>query len=166
MKRLLCILLLTVFLLSGCQNQSGYDAPVKFYYQRAQVSYFTDNGVIDYEIHEAQGYSTDYKYLLSLYLAGPEQPELKQIFPDNVTLVALELTENTAIVTLSDEIVRLTGLDLTIASACLSATVCEMTGVTSVTIRAANLLIDGNKSITMNRNHILLLDSSTAGIGN
>ena len=41
-----------------------------------------------------------------------------------------------------------------------------MTGVRTVTIRTESQLLDGNKSITMNRDHILLLDSTVTGVGN
>jgi len=57
-------------------------------------------------------------------------------------------------------------LDLTIACACLTATVCDMTGVQSVTIQTENRLLDGNKSITMTWENILLLDSNAANLIN
>ena len=78
----------------------------------------------------------------------------------------MELSENSALVILNDATARLTGLDLTIACACLTATVCDMTGVQMVTIKAETQLLDGNKSITMQRDHLLLLDSNTSDISN
>lgn len=165
MNRLICLMLLLVLLLPGCRQQEEYTEPVRFYFVRNQVTYFTSDGVITSEMREAQGHRNDFEYLLKIYLAGPENPELKRVFPKNIALVKLELNDGKALVVLSDAAARLTGLDLTIACACLTATVCELTGVISVTIRAETQLLDGQKSITMDRNHLLLLDSSRNAIG-
>lgn len=167
MKRLICLILLVLLLLPGCNIQEEeFIQPVKFYFLKSNVTYFSAEGVIAPETREAEGHWEDYRYLLNLYLDGPITSDLKRVFPKNVELVQLELLEDSATLTLNDAAARLTGLDLTIACACLTATVCDMVGVQAVTIRAETQLLDGNKSITMNRNHILLLDSSTANIGN
>ena len=166
MKRWICFVLLAVLFLSGCEAEVEYEAPVNFYFVKAEVTYFTADGVIGTEVREAGDRRQDYEYLLKQYLIGPESSEVKRVFPKNVELVRLELNDDSAVVVLNDAVARLTSLDLTIACACLTATVCDMTGVHTVTIRAETQMLDGNKSITMNRNHILLLDSSIADIGN
>ena len=167
MKRLICFCLLFMLFLTGCNSPSEeYIEPVNFYFLKADVTYFTDDGVICREQREAHGYRQDYEQLLRSYLLGPGTAEMRRVFPKNVELVRLELSETGAVVTLNDAVARLTGLDLTIACACLTATVCDMTGVKTVTLRAETQLLDGNKSITMTRDHILLLDSSVAAIGN
>ena len=165
MKRWICLLLLAVLFLPGCEQQEEYLEPVNFYFVKSDVAYFMQEGVIAREVREAQGHRQDYEYLLKLYLAGPESSEVKRVFPKNVELVRLELVDGSAVVTLNDAVCRLTGLDLTIACACLTATICDIAGVSIVTIRAETQLLDGNKSITMSRDHILLQDSSTADIG-
>ena len=165
MKRWICLILLAVLLLSGCETQEEFYAPVTFYYGNPNVTYFSEDGVIAREVREAIGHEDDYEYLLNLYLDGPETSEVKRVFPKNVELVRLEILGGTALVVLNDAAARLTGLDLTIACACLTATICDITGIHTVTIQAETQLLDGNKSITMNRNHILLLDSSIADIG-
>ena len=167
MKRLICLLLLAVLFLPGCDEQKAeFAEPVNFYFLKANVTYFTSDGVITKEVREAQGHGQDYEYLLKMYLRGPESTEVKRVFPKNVELVRFELSEDSALVVLNDATARLTGLDLTIACACLTATICDMTGVQTVTVKAETQLLDGNKSITMNRDHILLLDSNAAPIGN
>ena len=166
MKRLLCLMLLFLLFLPGCeaQEKEEFVEPVNFYYLKTDVTYFSAEGVIGCEIREAEGYQQDYEKLLKLFLRGPESGELKRVFPKNVELVRLELTETGATVVLSDTAARLTGLDLTIACTCLTATVCDMTGVETVTIRTKTQLLDGNKAITMSRDQILLLDDSQANI--
>ena len=166
MKRVFCILLLVLLFLAGCDSQEEvFVDPVNFYYPKADVTYFSAEGVISREIREAEGHRQDYEYLLGLYLRGPESRELNHVFPQNAALIRLEISNNIATVILNDATARLTGLDLTIACACLTATVCDMTGVQTVTIRTDTQLLDGNKSITMNRDQVLLLDNSAAAIG-
>ena len=167
MKRLLCLVLFAVLFLPGCEaKEEEFVQPVTFYFLKADVTYFSAEGVIAREVREADGHQQDYEYLLKMYLRGPESSEVKRVFPKNVELVRLELSDQGALVTLNDAAARLTGLDLTIACACLTATVCDMTGVQTVTIRTETQPLDGSKSITMNRNHILLLDSTAAPISN
>ncbi|MBE6959640.1 MAG: hypothetical protein E7448_02820 [Ruminococcaceae bacterium] len=167
MKRIVCMILLLLLFLPGCDPQEEVFAePVDFYYMKADVAYFSAEGVIARETREAEGYRQNYEYLLGLYLQGPENQELKQLFPQYVKLVELEISDRVATVTFNDTFARLTGLDLTIACACLTATVCDMTGVQSVTIQTENRLLDGNKSITMTWENILLLDSNAANLIN
>lgn len=166
MKRLFCLMLLVLLFLPGCQSQEEEEfvQPVNFYFPKADVTYFSAEGVISREVREADGYRQNYEYLLKMYLKGPESGELKRVFPKNVDLVRLELSETGATVVLSDAAARLTGLDLTVACACLTATVCDMTGVQTLTIRTKTQLLDGNKTITMSRDQILFLDNSEANI--
>lgn len=159
MKHVFCVILLVMLVLTGCGTKGEtFTEPVNFYYMTADITYFTAEGVIAPEVREADGQRQDYAYLLKMYLHGPESRELKNAFPLNTTLIQLELLENAAVVTLSDQSTKLTGVDLTIACACLTATVCDMTGVTSVTIQAETQLLDGSQSITMSKEDVLLLD--------
>ena len=167
MKQLICILLLAALLLPGCANQEPeYVAPVNFYYPKTTVTYFTADGVISKEIREAQGYGQDYAQILALYLQGPESDGLQQIFPQDVTLIQLDLSSEGATVVLNDAMAQLSGVDLSIACACLTATVCELTGVQAVTIQAQSQLLDGSKTITMTRDQVLLLDSNMTPVDN
>ena len=167
MKRMICMILLIVLFLPGCDSQEEvFTEPVNFYYMKADVTYFSAEGVITKEIREADNYRQNYEYLLGLYLQGPESRTLKQLFPQYVKLVGLQISEDHASITLSDIFAKLTGLELTIACACLTATVCDMIGVQTVTIQAETRLLDGNKSITMTWEDILLLDSNAANIIN
>lgn len=162
MKSLICLLLLTaLLLLPACQsNTVEFTDPVTFYYPKNNVSYFSSDSVISREIREAGGGQSDIAQLLSLYLSGPEDDALRGLFPQAVFLRGFEVIDNTAYIVLSDGAARSSGLELTIACVCLTATVCELTGVETVVIRGEHQLLDGNKAITMNRNDILLLDDS------
>lgn len=164
MKKLLCVILPLILLLSlaACSTSEGsIKDPVHFYYCQLEMSYGTEPGVIDKEVRDAQGLRQDYAYLLSLYLKGPKSYSLYSPFPTNTSLKYLSLDNGTASIQLGSSFAVLTGLDLTLACACITMTVCEMTGAQQVTISAADALLDGNSSITMSPEDILLLDSSS-----
>ena len=167
MKQLICILLLGALLLPGCANQEPeFAVPVNFYYPKTTVTYFTDDGVISHEVREAQEYGQDYAQILTLYLQGPESDGLQQIFPQDAALIQLTLSDTGATVIMSDAMAQLAGIDLSIACACLTATVCDLTGVQAVTVQAVTQLLDGSKSITMTRDQVLLLDSNMTPVEN
>ena len=85
MKRLICLILLVVLFLPGCDTQEEeFVEPVNFYFVKANVAYFSSDGVITKEVREAQGHRQDYVYLLKMYLRCPESGEVKRVFPKNV----------------------------------------------------------------------------------
>ena len=169
MKRAISLFLIFVWILclAGCAAEKvEIQDSVRFYYPRSKATYGSADSVITWEEREAAGHMEDYEYLVALYLKGPETESLSRTFPMNVTIKDLHIIGDTAQVILNDHASRLTGLDLTIACACLAATVSELTGVHSVTIQAESALLDGNPAITMDRDQILLLDESAAAAAN
>lgn len=167
MKKTLCMILVLIVLLSlpacGSSKEKIQD-PVFFYYQQLEPDYGTDPSILRKEIREAAGHRQDYSYLLSLYFNGPEDFSLYSPFPRNTALKSFTLQDNSAFVNLNFSFSALTGLDLSIACACITLTVCEMTGANSVTIRAENALLDGNPQITMTPDSFLMLDDSNIAI--
>ena len=164
MKRLICLLLAFSVMLCffGCTDEEAQpEVPVKFYYPRAEAAYGVADGVITWEWRESAGHERDYFYLVEQYLKGPQSQAFVWKFSSNVKLKKLQIIGPSARVVLNDFASLLTGLDLMIACACLTATVVEITGVRSVTIQAENTLLDGNVNISMTRNQILLWDQST-----
>ena len=164
MKKLLCVILPLVLLLSLASCSTSKDSiedPVHFYYRELEMKYGTEPGVIGKEVRDAQGRRQDYSYLLSLYLKGPASYSLYSPFPANTSIKSFSLQEGNASVHLSSSFAGLTGLDLTLACACITITVCEMTGAQQVTISAADALLDGNSNITMSQEDIVLLDDSS-----
>ena len=165
MKRTVCFLLLISLALCLCacvkQDEQLHD-PVRFYYPRVKPTYGKSDSVIAWEDREAEGFTENYLYLLRQYLKGPESDALARTFPRSVVMKDIKISGSTAYVLLNEHAASLTGLDLTMACACLTATVTELTGVQRVTVRAEGALLDGNSSITMDRDHILLLDESAS----
>ena len=166
MKRLTCFVLaaVAIFSLSACnQSNVDFENPVNFYYiyPTEQISFNSSEGVIGYEIREAKSFVDNLQKLLDIYLKGPESNTMQSPFPANVHIDTIELQDNVLLITLSPEFTKLTGLDLTIACACLSMTVLELVECDAVKINVFDELLDGNNSITMTRESILLLDAAS-----
>ena len=163
MKRILSVILPLALLLSlaSCVTvKEKIREPVSFYYRQKEVNYGANPSVVDKEIREASSHRHDYSYLISQYLKGPEDLTLYSPFPRNTALKGLSIQDGTAYVNLNSSFASLTGLDLTLACACITLTVCEMTGANQVTITAADSLLDGAAQITMTPDNLLMVDNS------
>ena len=158
MKKWLCAFLLFSLLLPGCARKKTVQNPVRFYYRTEDVAYFDSTGVIDSEERDAGARRNDYAYLLNEYLRGPENQKLAPTFPDGSAVQDLKLEGDTATVVLNEEFAQLTGIDLSLACACLTLTVCEMTGAERVEISAGSALLDGSPVITVERSQLVLED--------
>lgn len=163
MKKLLCVLLTAVLLLplTGCIRQKEeIQNPVTFYYRKGNPTYGDADSVIVPEIRDA-GTGYDTAGLITRYLQGPESADLSPTFPQGVTLISLRTDDATAHIVLDDSFSALTGMDLTIACACLTMTVCELTGTASARIRTETALLDENRVIIMEPEKLLLMDESS-----
>lgn len=165
MKRVLCIVLAILLLLPlvACgQQKADIHDPVNFYYRKKNPSH--SDAAISKELGESEGHQEDYTYLIDQYLKGPTDEILQRTFPSGIFVVDLTIEDKAATVVLSDFFSTLSGLDLTLACACLTLTVCELTGTEQLTVRTHSTLLDGNKSITMARKDIVLLDDCRVAI--
>lgn len=167
MKRLTCLILCGIVLLSmtACtQKQEKFTEPVNFYYLRDQsqenIHHGSDDSVIVPEIREGYGLRDDVSLLLKSYLAGPVSDTCRSPFPAGTVLKNWSMDGTTLCVTLSNQLAGLTGVDMTLACACLSKTLMELTGASAVRIQAESLELDGKVSITMNQSILILLDEA------
>lgn len=163
MRKLLSMILAVVFLLglTACSSLNDkIQDPVNFYYRYESMNYGANPDVIGAEVYEAKDHRQDFEYLLSAYLLGPESYDFYTPFPDDTTLKSFNLRDGTAFIQLSSPFSALSGLNLTLACACITMTVCEMTGAQQVSISVANNLLDGKPQITMTPEDFLLLDNS------
>ncbi len=164
MKRMLCLFLMLslALCLFGCfGREKKPEEPVKFFYPRTVAAYGSTDGVIAWELREAAGHREDYLYLLEQYFTGPQSQSLTRGFPRSVKVKDVQVIGTSAKIELNDFASLLTGLDLNVACACLTATIMELTGAQTVTIRAESALLDGNTAITMTREQLLLWDDCT-----
>lgn len=163
MKKAIVMLLLLscLFSLPGCQlDEDAPQVPVTVYYKRSQLDYGSSDSVITTTELEAAGHETDTAYLLQQYLCGTDQVDLALTFPADTSLISYHLEGLTAKLVLSDHFAVLTGIDLSIACACLSKTVMSLSGCREVIICAEHDQLDNNKYITVSANSYLLQDLS------
>ena len=159
MKRLTAILILfALCFASGCHSGKSPEIPVKYYYPNATISYGTEDGFLSYEQREGIGRSADAS--IAEYLKGPVDSVYSNPFPKNTKLISFEMQDDIIHLVLSDNYATLTGLHLSVANACLSMTVLELTGANTVSIQCESVQIDGQNSIMITRDSILLYDSN------
>lgn len=156
MKRIICLILLFSFLLSGCSLfAERIKEPVTFYYVRAEYPYSTKESIIGSEDREASGHRGDLSYLLALYLIGPSDEELVSPIPKGTRIYSASQERDTVYLNLSDTGSTLTDSGYAIACACLSMTCLSLTDADKVTITS------GERSITMSADSLMLYDITT-----
>lgn len=161
MKKAVCILicLAMLFLMTGCSQADVQSAnTVHFYYIHNELEYGTESGVVAPTVIDVQYDESDYQLLLEKYLNGPTNHELISPFPAGITLEDFQIVGEKALLVLSPHMGTLTGSSMTVALACLTRTVIEMTGVNAVQIRIENQQINGADIITLTLNNFSLWD--------
>lgn len=155
MKRIISLLMLFSIMvcLLGCS--SAEPKGVRFYYSRTsdQFEYFEEDGVIRSEQRDLTGHWDDLRYMVGLYLAGPLEEGLSMPFPKTTRLISVEKDNGTITISISGHSNILTDSEFALGCACLTMTCMEFTDCSAVTV------ISGERSITMDTNHILLFDT-------
>lgn len=165
MKRIIAaVLTVSIFLcFSACEQESvKIQDPVNFYYRRSELVFGADDGVIAPQPAESAGHEEDYIWLLKEYLKGPTSDGFARTFPFGTNLLSLTLEDNNADVLLTAAFSQLHDMELTIACACITMTVIELTGVETVTIHTNYANLDGVSQIIMDSSCLLLIDVSAA----
>lgn len=157
MKRMILFGLSLALLVSclGCNRPQTQEEGVKFYYCVADPVCSEENGVI---ASEPRGGIEDRTllFILEFYLAGPQSADLRSPFPEGLQVISAQLQDQTLCLTVSGELCALSGLELTLACGCLTLTCLDLTEATRVQITSEFGLLDGQESITMDKNALLL----------
>ena len=137
---LACLLLFTGCTAGSRSAESG--TPVSLYYEYRYAEQVQDlESVIGQEQRTVSVLSLwDF---LDLYFKGPASEDMISPFPSGTNIQAIQYTNSVPTLTLSGEFFSLMGVDLSVACCCLSKTVCEFTGRSSI------ILIDETESIRM-----------------
>ena len=154
MKRILFpIILILLIFLSACQTADPDE--VTFYYCRdpQQYQYFQDDSVICAESRDIMEHRTDLQYMAGLYLAGPMEEGLIPPFNKSTRLLSIRQEDSSLLVELSEHAEILTDSEFSLSCACFAMTCMDFVQCDDVTITS------GERSITMNRENIVLLDS-------
>ncbi len=154
-KRLCVLLVLVCLVLSGCGLLGErIKEPVTFYYVRQDFQYFTESDVIVPEVREAAGHREELSYLLALYFMGPTEEGLRSFLPRGTAVQSIDFSEQGLTLQLTNLDLSLTDTQFSLACACLSLTCMDLTDAAQVTI------ISGERTITMSRDSLVLMDSS------
>lgn len=153
---LLAFLITTTMIACSSKGEDSTEA-VNFYYQTQDITYHEEAGFFVTEKRSVA--SQDLTDIINIYLSGPEKDEYKSPFPTGT--VVRSITHNNGIlnIVLSDEFSALKGFDLSVACACLTITIQELADTQLVQISAENTELDGNKSITMNTDSLVIYDA-------
>ena len=163
MKRVTSLaLILALLFCSACGiRKQPLQKPVNFYYCTAEVAYDGLTGIMATEQRESVHFENDMTALLNAYLQGPTEEELVSPFPSDVTVVNCYTSGSTVLVVLSSEFAQLTGIDLTVACACLSSTVFELIEQDRIQISAFESQLVGQTVLTVDRNTMFMVDIPT-----
>lgn len=168
MRKLTAILLLLCIAVSlnACTQQEKLTDPVAFHYLRAplpndELTHGSADSVIAAELREGADYRHDLELMLDIYLHGSLDKAYLSPYPVGTTLRQFSVEGAEASIILSHHFRALSGMDLTLACACLSLTIMDLTGAESVTISTEGSLPDGTNSITMTRDDLILIDTAT-----
>lgn len=164
MKRLISLVLLLALVLSlyGCNSDASQkiNVPVYFYYCSNPITYNSPDGVICAEIRDAAGYTDNLQELIEFYLKGPVSSEFTSPFPDGADVEQLSLGTTRIQISLNETFTELSGLDLTLACACLAKTIQEAAQVEYVQITFENSSTGKRSVITIGPSNLLFMDNS------
>ena len=165
MKRFLCIMIaaLLLYSLSGCHYSDSGDIlePVSFYYPRSSANfvYGASDGVIAAEVREASGHTDDLTYLLSMYLYGPLNPDLRSPFPAECKLLDVYKRGDSLTIRLSPAFTTLENLELTTACAALAKTCQSISNAQYISIYSASEV--KTIAIALTADSLQFVDNST-----
>lgn len=167
MRKLICIVISIVLLLfcAGCQDSPAVTSDtVLFYYIHNELEYGSASGVIVPTAVDAKEYANNYRQLLEIYFRGPTNYDCISPFPAGIALKDFQIVSNKAQILLTPHMTTLSGSSLTVALACLTRTIIEMTGAQSVQIRVEDNQINGTDSLTLTQNSFIYWDDVQSGI--
>ena len=162
MKKCLCILLVCFIIVSltACATPE-YEYPVDFYFLRSEdnILYSESDGVITHETREA-GRGDDLKYLLDLYFQGPSDETLVSPFPEGLHVISVYTTEGILELKLSDHFSSLTGIELTLACACIAKTCLRFNTINAINLRVNDENAEASRIIILTDNAIKFSDET------
>ena len=165
MKRVWSLLLAAVLLLgAGCHGeteQNRYENPVQRYYLYQDETTGEYAGALGAMGSEAAEFEEDVAAYIQDYLEGPQSPELRTPFPAGTSLEKCTLEDGTLTLELSDAFFTLSGIDRTLATACIVYSMVELPQVEEVVLAAPEGAgSDSLLSVPLTPKSFLLFDDS------
>lgn len=147
-----------LLLLAGCRFSKDENI-AEFYYLRTPdtYEYGEANAVIAPEHRDCSGKMNNLHYLLTLYMEGPLESIYQSPFPKGTGIVSLEFSGSSISIQLSEGFLSLSGMDRTLAAACLARTCFALHNTYQVHIYAQSR---GNETVTftLTREDLVLID--------
>jgi len=144
--------------LMGCEFLAKEDTAL-FYYLRTPDTYLygESDAVIFPEQRDCSGKINNLHYLLTLYLEGPLDPACVSPFPAGTGILSLEISGTSVSIELSEEFASLSGMDRTLAGACLARTCFALHNAYQVHIYTQT---QNNEtvSLTLTRDDLIFMD--------
>lgn len=163
MKKLIIFVIVTVLCLFtfGCKHRDvNYDAPATFYYVQNQDALDLSDHMIRSETHETAHFHSDLIAIMNAYFEGPASVSNRSPFPTGLSVVRLDQDEDRIYLTLNNVFTQLEGLDLSVASTCISMTLFELTGCNCVELSAEGTLSNDEETVVISRDILYLSDLS------
>ena len=155
MRKLTALLLALTLAFTSVACTAPEDEHTLFYYLRSEetILYGEPDGLIAPLSRELTG-SGQLDTTLQLYMEGPNEENFRSPFPKGTYLLSTIQRDDMLVVVLSREFSTLSGIHLTLAGACLTATCHDLTGLTRVQVRSGEHIYD------FNLNDFVFLDDS------
>ena len=162
MKRCLFILL-ALLLLIGCSAPTDstvqMQLPFDFYYRTVKTDFNSENGLIcpqTWDLGSTQLPSLT--ELFALYMQGPEGTDLILPIPKDAKLTAVTRRQGLVEFHFSEEYLTASGIELSIADACLAKTAFQLENVIRVRILVEGSGSEPLRDTTLEKNDIVLFD--------
>ncbi len=157
MKKLTALLLalaLLIMLPAGCGSGNTPRNRYEFYYLTDDQAGELSSLKVDSETRYVEANSP--LTILQTYIQGPESGSLTSPYPPQTQLLSYSGGDGSAKLRMSSEFFQLSGADRTLAEACLTMTVCQLTGAETVQI----IDLDGQITTTDAQMYLLEEDSN------
>ena len=153
-------LVICMMWLCGCApTTADLNEPIRLYYL-SNNNLQTDQSFYAVQSIEGIDFQGDAKQMLAAYFNPENAGNCVFPFPDNLQVITVSPTESGTELTLSSDFATLEGIDLTLACACITMTLCEYLQINSVTISAQGTQLAGKASITIHKDSLLLWDNT------
>ncbi|MBE6933211.1 MAG: hypothetical protein E7464_07530 [Ruminococcaceae bacterium] len=163
MRRLLCLFLAMLLMLSGCMGQSPAKTEdgVLFYYRNAdEKAYFSETGIMAAENRTIRWEQQSIAGLMEVYLQGPISPGLSSPFPKGLRLLETRILPGEITLIFDDSLSSLSAVGLRVAAGCIARTLWEYSGYETVILQAESQLLDGEEQLVLRPAEFVLSDNS------
>ncbi len=163
MRKILCVCLALMLMLSGCWQQPEVAEAdgVRFYYRdKREEAVFSETGIMAYEMRSIRWEQQSIDGLMELYLRGPVSSELTSPFPKDLQLIGTQILPGEITLTFDDSLASLSAVGLRVAAGCIARTLWEYGGYDTVILKAQTQLLGGEESLELHPESLVLSDRS------